>query len=319
MSEFHIEVVRVGPIVKHENADTLGIVKVYDYPAIVRLGDFHEGDLAVYIPVDAVVPDNERFAFLGGHRRIEAKRLRGVFSMGLLVHADPGMVEGQDVAAQLGIERYEPPEPAQPGEDDERDPGFMPTYTDIEGLRRWPGILMPGEEVVVTEKVHGACGRWCWHNGRAWAGSRTNVKAPGRSIWWRAAECFGLVEKLARCPDIVFYGEVLGDVRGYKYGYTSDMPGIAIFDALRIGDRTYLDHDECVALCERLDLPMVPQLYRGPWHDDVRKLAEGQTLMSDLHLREGLVVKPVHERWHDGLGRVILKLHGEGFLTHKKG
>lgn len=49
--------------------------------------------------------------------------------------------------------------------------------------------------------------------------------------------------------------------------------------------------------------------------------------MSDFHfregdlavyVREGFVVKPLRERYHPRLGRVILKRHGEGYLLRKK-
>ena len=176
MSEFHVQVVRVGPVDKHPNADTLSITHVYAYPVILRTGDFHEGDLAVYVPVDSLVPDEPRWAFLDGHNRIKAKRLRGIFSMGLLTPADPSWVEGQDVVDTLGITKYEPPDPATMGGENEKDPGFLPCYTDIEGLRRWGDVLVCGEEVVLTEKVHGANGRWVWRDGRLWAGSHTCIK-----------------------------------------------------------------------------------------------------------------------------------------------
>lgn len=114
MSEFHVTVVRIGPIEKHPNADTLGITHVHGgYPVIVKLGDFKEGDLAVYVPVDAIVDGNRpEFSFLGERRehRIKAKKLRGVFSMGLLVQAS-GIdlrVPGEDMQAYLGIEKYVP-------------------------------------------------------------------------------------------------------------------------------------------------------------------------------------------------------------------
>ncbi len=35
------------------------------------------------------------------------------------------------------------------------------------------------------------------------------------------------------------------------------------------------------------------------------------------HVREGWVVKPEQERRCDEIGRVILKLHGQGYLTRK--
>lgn len=85
MTNAKIEVVRVGAIEKHPNADTLGITRVFGYPVIVKLGDFREGDLAAYVPVDTVMPEGEEWAFLGkSPRRVCAKRLRGVFSMGML-------------------------------------------------------------------------------------------------------------------------------------------------------------------------------------------------------------------------------------------
>ena len=70
----------------------------------------------------------------------------------------------------------------------------------------------------------------------------------------------------------------------------------------------------------RLDIPAVPELYRGPWSPDLARLAEGATVLGNgAHVREGWVVRPVRERVHPDLGRVILKRHGEGYLTRKGG
>ena len=93
MSDFNCEVVRVRDVQKHPDADTLMVATANGNPVIFRTGDYAEGDLAAYVPVDAIVPEGERFAFLGKHRRIRAKRLRGIFSMGLLTPAEPGWEE----------------------------------------------------------------------------------------------------------------------------------------------------------------------------------------------------------------------------------
>ena len=65
MSEFHVAVTRLEKINKHPNADMLEITEVYGgYPCIIKAGTFNEGDLATYIPVDALVPANDkRFSF----------------------------------------------------------------------------------------------------------------------------------------------------------------------------------------------------------------------------------------------------------------
>jgi predicted RNA-binding protein with EMAP domain len=65
MSSFACEVVEVKGLMKHPNADTLSITPVFGYPVVVRTTDFKEGDKAVYVPVDAIVPlENTKFSFL---------------------------------------------------------------------------------------------------------------------------------------------------------------------------------------------------------------------------------------------------------------
>lgn len=331
-TEHDVRVVRLGDIRKHDNADSLGITDVDGRPCIVRLGGWAPGDLAVYVPIDSLVPvADPRFAFLGdkhrqdaqGRCRIRAARLRGVFSMGLLVKPDAGMVEGDDVRERMGIGVYEPGEAFSLSPDAEPDPGFLPVY-DIESARKWAAaVLTDGEEVVLTEKIHGANGRFAWHRDRMWCASRTRFpKQAAGEMWWTVAERAGLPDKLREvCPGVAVYGEVYGQVQDLKYGRTG--AHLVLFDALDIPTRRWLDYDDLGALAARLDLPTVPELYRGPWTSDLAALAEGDSVLGASagakHVREGWVLKPVRERVHDRLGRVILKRHGEGFLTRKDG
>ena len=312
-SERQVSVVRIGPIERHPNADRLSITRIHGgYPVIIRSDEFREGDHAVYLPVDSVVPDEPRWAFLKDQRRIRARRLRGVFSMGLLARAEPGWTEGQSVGGLLGITHHEPI--VEHPEEDETGPPQIPTYTDVEPLRRWPDVLRPDEEVVVTEKIHGTNGRFAWLDGRLWCGSRTRFKATGASQWWRVARDLGLAERLAEHPGLVLYGEVYGRVQELRYGL-GDGVRFAVFDALDLSTGRYLDHDRLVERVDALGLPRVPLLYRGPWRELPAGLAEGATTLGGEHVREGFVVRPVMERFDDRVGRVILKLHGEGYLT----
>ncbi len=190
MSEFHVAVVRVGPAEKHPGADRLEMTRVNDYPVLFLSGQFREGDLAVYVPVDAVVPlDDPRWTFLDGHCRIKARRLRGVFSCGLLTElparppnpslecpSDRPWQVGDNAAEALGIVRYEPPDPASTGGENEKNPGFLPVYPDIDGLRRYPQLLEVGEPVVLLEKIHGCNARYCFKEGRLWCGSHHQIK-----------------------------------------------------------------------------------------------------------------------------------------------
>ena len=235
MSEFHVEVVEVGPVRKHPDADTLSITNIHGdsrgqggYPVIFRTGEFHEGSRAVYVPVDCVVPDTDRWHFLApqprvkdgvvvdpgvpvgavpaSYRRIKARRLRGIFSMGLLTEAPVNVPVGTDVADELGITRWEPKDPSDngprlPSGDNMAGPDgwVFPKYTDIEPMRKYWWVLDQDEEVVCTEKVHGMNGRWCHDSERLWVGSHERVKRPGGDdAWhgrWRPCPCMSSLER----------------------------------------------------------------------------------------------------------------------------
>lgn len=225
-----------------------------------------------------------------------------------------------DLRFHLGIELYEPPEPSDP--DAERDPGFLPHYS-IESARKWaPKVLVEGEEVVLHEKIHGETGRFAFHRDRLWIASAANFKRlDTENRWTVVAQGLDLERRLRTVPGIAVYGEVYGNIPKMRYDGRSDAPQLALFDALDIAARRWLDHDETVKLAEQLGLRHVPLLFRGPWSSTLATHAEGATTVpgAEAHVREGWVLKPVKERTHPELGRVILKRHGEGYLTRKGG
>jgi len=359
MSEFHVNVVRLTNVQKHPNADSLYIAKIHGgYPIIFKGkefgGAFEEGDLAVYIPVDSMVPATKEYAWLspqveillpGGEkqmvdadvprdkdRRVRAKRLRGVFSMGMLGVAPEGAVEGQDVAELMGITKYEEAEDVINAS---RTDGFqvpaprlkaMPSVYDIEGLRRYTSAFKVGEEYVVTEKLHGQNARFVHDGERLHVGSRTRwLTTAERHTWADAATRYVLAEKLKQAPGIVFFGETYGNNTDMSYGVTRAKTGdeVRFFDAWNSEDGSFFDHDVFLNMCKSLDLQVVPELARGTWaegeFEKLAPLAEGKTTLGGGHVREGFVIKPLKERFCEEIGgRLILKLHGADFLLRKE-
>lgn len=359
MSEFHVEVVEIGPVRKHPEADTLSVTNIHGdsagqggYPVVFKTGEFHEGSRAVYVPVDCVVPDTDRWHFLApqprikddvvvdpgipvgavpaSYRHIKARRLRGIFSMGLLTEAPSGVPVGADVAAQLGITRWEPKDPSDNGPrlpSGDNTPGpegwVFPKYTDIEPFRRYRHVFDPEEEVVCTEKVHGMNGRWCHDGTRLWVGSHERLKRPGGDdAWNRVAAQLELDRVLAGLPMHVIYGEVYGS--GVQdMTYACDGLSIVVFDIARLDPdgrgASYLDHDAMVETAKALGLPTAPVLYRGPAREIPDDLQEGITVLgAGCHVKEGFVVRPVQERYNTRIGRVILKMVGAGYHLRKR-
>lgn len=343
MSEFHVKVIRLPErLGKHPNADTLGIAHVLGaYPVIFKSGDFQPGQLVTYVPVDSLVDTTRpEFAWLADpqrptktHHRVKARRLRGIFSMGLLVPAPAGTAEGDNAQEALGIVKWEPTEEINAmtsGVAEGAPPINWPVY-DLEGLRRYPHLIKPGEAVVVTEKIHGCNARYTWQRdpdtdaGRLFVGSRTQFKrhdSAKLTIWHRAAERYKLAEGCQNYPGYTFYGEVFGHkVQDLSYGGAPGEVFFRLFD-VRLPDGRYADWDTLVRFAVALGVQHVPVVYRGPYNPEVvAQLAEGPTTMTwpgqtkaGDHTREGVVIQLEDERNDPDIGRVKLKLVGEGYL-----
>lgn len=320
-STHRIEVVPVT-LAKHPNADALSIVRVHDgYQAIVRTADWQDGNLAAYAPPDSVIPAG---LVPGIEGRVKAIRLRGIISEGLLIKAPAGLAVGDDAADALGITHYSPPvrgaagTPGGPSADaGDPPPGYAAVY-DLEAARRYGRCLVDGERVIATEKIHGANARYTFRDGRMFAGSRTEWKRDDPAIlWWSALASHPEIRVWCEAnPGLVVYGEVYGRVQDLRYGLPNETR-LIVFDILR--GTEFVDHDEARALAP--SLPWVPVIYDGPWCgvDAMTAHAEGPSVMPNAgHVREGCVIRPERERRDDRAGRVVLKLIGRDYLTHRE-
>ena len=321
--------VEIVPVVleKHGNADSLSVVNVFGgYPCCVRTADWSGKTLAAYLPPDSVVDvTRPEFAFLASgtktKHRIRAKKLRGVQSFGLLMPAPDGAQLGDDVAAFYGVEHYEPEiKGACTGGEAESAPGMLSQYPkyDIDAMRRYTNVFTPGEPVYVSEKIHGANARYSWFDGRMWCGSRTEWKKEiADNLWWRALANTPSIRAFCEAnPGSLLYGEVFGQVQNLKYGAGRNDVWFAAFDILRTNGQ-FDNPPEFIAACQRHGVARVPVIAMGVPFDinQIYGWADGQSLVEGAdHFREGCVVKPMAERWHQAVGRVVLKVVGAEYL-----
>lgn len=395
MSDFKVEVVQLGAVTKHPNADRLDLTNVYADPAtgaggytvIFETGQYKEGDLAVFVPVDSVVPETNEWAWLWGgvpnptlrKRRVKAKRIRGIFSCGMLTGIPetikgefPGNVLGLDVAERCGITKYVDPSDSDetspikrgqhrklawytrawrwvgrnvfgvkyPGDSAQTRYGLAPPklkhtpgHYDIENIRKHAGWFKEGEDVVILEKIHGQNASFVFAGGKLHLKSRSLWRpyepSDAHNAWARVASRYSLESKLSAVPGLIVYGEAYGNFAGMPYGASATEPGFVAFDAYDSVTGTWLDWDRFVGVMGMLQIPVVPVLGRRAWFagTHVESYAEGKSILNALaptlpisghrHVREGCVIKPAKERTIHGGQRVILKAHGEGFLTRK--
>jgi RNA ligase (TIGR02306 family) len=316
---------------KHPNADSLSIVRVNSFVYCARTSEWENVPLGVWIEPDFMCSsDRPEFNFLAAtHKvienngvkgyRIKVKRLRGVMSMGLMIPAPEGAKEGDDMREHFGIVRYEPPMPLSTfGEACKPPPGVRYVY-DVESAYNFVHLFEENEEVVATEKVHGANARFAYvPEVGMFAGSRSEWKRNDPNIlWWKALANHPEIEEFCKNhPEVTVYGEVYGQVQDLKYNFQKGV-GIVVFDLLRHG--VWIDHDEAREIGK--NLPWVPVIYRGPWNkeklfmvaetgdSEVAKWKEGKP-----QIKEGLVIKPVKERNNLEIGRTQLKIVSNAYL-----
>lgn len=381
MSTFACKVTKIQAIEPIPGADAIELAVVGDYRSVIKKGQFKVGDMAVYIPEGSLVPHRVLEAMnlvgkLSGSEknRVKAIKLRGCLSQGLLypvtsnddfpTHPMPYKIdlwtgtennfeadtwyvnEGEDVAKDLGITKYEPPIPAYMSGEQYYAGTEVTVKFDIENYKAFPDVLQDGEEVVFTEKLHGTfCGvgflpdkdahEKHWENHivvfSKGLGAQGICFKPGPrsegNVYLRALKKYDVFKKLTDrlkhqiSEPLFVLGEVFGNgVQDLHYGNNDiDFRVFAMVYGYR-GNQRYFDRDEMNGWCAQLGFNTVPLLYRGPFSKEIMiEHTKGLETISGnkTHIREGIVIEPVIQREHPSLGRVVLKSVSEDYLLRK--
>ena len=343
MSTFEVKVRRVI-VVPHPDpeAHSIELAKVDEYFSVIVKGSLRTGDLAVYIPEQALVPDAliEEMGLTGklsgkAKNRVKAIRLRGQLSQGICYRPaiwPAEWTEGTDVAEALSITKWIPDIPIHMRGAIEPAPSGFRTYTDIESLQRYPEMFAGGQAVRLCEKLHGTCHISGLVQGqpvvssKGFAGRHMVLKEDAGNVYWRAATDLHLHDLLRAYLDqlgqigqvdqtILLFGEVLG-VQDLKYGYEGGKIGYRAFDLWLNGN--FVDAAQFDAFLRLYDVPAAPVLYEGPFSWEVaRQHAAGRSTIAS-HLREGIVIRPLpHELLTPAGDRMIAKLLSPDYLVRK--
>jgi RNA ligase (TIGR02306 family) len=171
-----VEVVAAKNVQNHPNADKLDILNVGDYVCITSRDRIKEGDLVAYIPEQSLLPDElvEEMGLKGmlaSGNRVKPKRLRGIFSQGLVYPARPDWTLGQDVAEELGVKKWNPEDSLKGGSKLARLLGMSNevffaypedrVVYDIPNFKKERHAFEDNvglQDIIITEKIHGSLG-----------------------------------------------------------------------------------------------------------------------------------------------------------------
>jgi RNA ligase (TIGR02306 family) len=384
MSDWQPQIVRIEKVEPHSDADTLDIATVLgDYPVIVKRGEYKPGDLVGYIPIDSIVPDTEQFYFLcpksyekyedengqlqqrqlgpkypvgsvpEKNRIIKAKKIRGVYSMGMLDRVgswlnDPNDTGpaggcqmsgikypyevGDSIVEYLGLKKWEEEEEdnlptiKSRGANQASAPkGWSIPHYDIESVRKYLSCVEGEQDVILTEKLHGSNAGFC-HDGEQLVVKSRNFykKRDQDDMWWEAALRYDLETKLAKYHLLVFFAECIGNIKKFRYNAElvdgKLLTKLYFFDIWDTKTMRYLDYDRFVEVCADVGVETTPLLYRGPWLDTkaMYAYAERQTTLGGKHIAEGWVLSLGKERFEPRLNsRLKLKYVSEAYNLQK--
>ncbi len=343
-------ILKLEPITK---ADAIEKATILGWEVVVKKGDFKVGDSAVYFEIDSLLPRKEWNEFLFHNDKPEVRlktvKLRGQVSQGLamplsilpityeqfcgnmeVIETSEGqsnipVKEGLDLTELLGVKKYVPYIPAQlMGQVKGTRPEFVPK-TDEPRIQGEPQLLerYKGKTFYITEKIDGSSMSVYFNNGEFGVCSRNmDLKETEGNSFWKIARELDLENRLQHNEtNLVLQGELWGQgVQGNKL--KSDKLNFSVFNVYDINERRYLDVNEMMEVCDKLDIDSVPILDLAFELDHtVNELVEYASDKSFINREvylEGLVFRPLIEERDSDIGRLSFKVINPKFLLHYK-
>ncbi|MDP2860882.1 MAG: RNA ligase (ATP) [bacterium] len=299
---------------------------ILGWSVVVKKGEFKIGDPCVYVEIDSILPPKPEFEFLAKNKyRIKTVRLRGQISQGicfpLSILPAGDYAEGQNLTEILGVIKYEPPIPAHlAGKIKGEFPSFIPK-TDEPRIQTCPEVLEKYRnlEFYATEKIDGTSMTVFVKDGEPEICSRRLLLVfDPENTYWKVVRQLNLLEKLKSVREkYAVQGELSGEgiqknilkIHGQK---------LFVFNIYDFSSGKYLEWEKVKQICVDWGLETPPEVYESLFLpktvDEVVKLATRKSVINPEAWAEGLVFRPLKERFDPDLGRLSFKAVNPEFL-----
>lgn len=305
MANFGVYARKISDIQPIEGADRIEVAQVEGYQVVVGKGNWNIGDWGLYIPEQAVLPQElliemDLVGKLAGsnHDRVKAIKLRGVISQGLIYpwNFAEELQENVDYSSLLDIHKYEAPIPVQLAGQVQQAPRIKTILDhqketinsiefradDLENLKDAKSVFEDGEWVVATEKLDGTqlvlgvyrdseTGEFeTVVSSKGITGRGLSLKEDPNNTYWKAVKRFSLDEKLVKLAESFKLSEVwlYGEIIGVQklhYGLKKGDIDFYAFD-LKVPETVgFISVETFFATCEELEIKTVPVVYEGPY------------------------------------------------------
>ena len=329
-------------------ADAIERVDILGWSCVAKKDQFKIGDTVVFCEIDSMIPKAPWSEFLWKKGdadktmiRLKTIKLRGQISQGLVlplsvldgkkftsdVRENPVYEwhEGQDVTELLGIQKYEPPIPAQlAGLVKGTFPCFIPK-TDETRVQAEPSVLdeIRGKMCVITEKADGSSGTIYLNRDEFGVCSRNlEFKDDENNTFWKVAKKYNMPERMKAMlgKNLAVQGELVGPgIQKNHLGLKEH--DLLLFNVYDIDTGKYLNHEELIHVAGNLMMPTVKVIYQGIFKPEwgipeLLEMAKGKYAGTDNH-REGIVIRPLVEERSELLkGRLSFKVINQEYLLN---
>lgn len=339
------------------NSHSLDLIKVFDWQVVATKGLYKVGQEVIYVPVDSLLSQELEDKVFGPESKIKLHKHR-VKSIKIRSQLSQGMILSLDQFdydyIQQNVTKYEPPVRELPANMQIKksvkkgNPNFK-KYTDLNNFKYYPSLFKPGEDVYVSEKLHGTNFRAGWLLNDAntlwkkvlklfgflpqwefcWGSRNVQIQIKGEhqgfkseeqgcdfgDVYTRIVHEYDLKNKIPKGYTV--FGEIVGHgvQKNYSYGCGPNEYKFYMFDVML--DGKYLPYKDFKFLAQDMHLETVPELFVGPFSKDiVDSLRTGDSLVGGQKVREGIVVKSAIEE-DSSLGRKILKYINDDYYLAK--
>jgi RNA ligase (TIGR02306 family) len=272
--------------------------------------------------------------------RVGSIRLRGEISQGATISLEKikelfnleNITPSQDISEKLNITKYEPPIPVEMSgkvkTSDTSTSGF--SKHDVEQFGIYKNEFTMKETVIITEKIHGTQimigltkDKELLISSKGFFSKDLFIEKSDSNIYWQAYNNSNLNEVLFYLESVFpnlaiqLFGEV---VPAQKFKYGQSKPVVLLYD-VRI-DGFSLNILEHLWYSVVLKPHWVPIVHVGTLADvDVQELCKGKEQVSgkEEHIREGIVVRPVPDRFAKDGTRLMLKVINPAYAKKETG
>jgi RNA ligase (TIGR02306 family) len=309
-----------------EGADAIELAIVDGWKVVVAKNVGHQiGNKVVYCEIDSFLPIEPEFEFLRKTSfkkmgevegfRLKTIKLRGQLSQGLLIPLDDAiqvmkrrngevyteMLEvGKDVSQLLGIQKYEPPIPAELAG---KVKGLFPSFLRKTDEERVQNLKTEYEEwknsdktFYVTEKLDGSSATFYIKDDVFGVCSRNlELLETEGNTFWKVARKLDLEAKMRNFGgDFSLQGELIGEgIQGNPYKIAGH--SVRFFNVFDVENGEYLSLHQFKFITEELGLETVPILdenFKLPdTIDELLAYAENKSVLNPNFDREGVVIR----------------------------